>query len=134
MSLIKKLCLVGVALLLLLAGVFAWHKGLPPFEGWLNPAVEQAEAGKADSASKSGQDAAQGESPLQNSDHVSDNGTDNKTPENAPEQAVEQVAAEASGDKPAEGEVAASPATDEEGAAPGEAVVPDALRLRRLRG
>ena len=123
MSLIKKLCLVGVALLLLLAGVFAWHKGLPPFEGWLNPAVEQAEAGKADSASKSGQDAAQGESPLQNPDHVSDNGTDNKTPENAPEQAVEQVAAEASGDKPAEGEAAASPATDEEGAAPGEAVV-----------
>ena len=123
MSLIKKLCLVGVALLLLLAGVFAWHKGLPPFEGRLNPAVEQAEAGKTDSASKSGQEAAHGESPLQNSDHVSDNGTENKTPQNAPEQEAGQIAAEAPGDKPVDGEAAATPAADEEGAAPGEAVV-----------
>ena len=123
MSLIKKLCLVGVALLLLLAGVFAWHKGLPPFEGWLNPAVEQAEAGKADSASKSGQEAAQGESPLQNSDHVSVNGADNKASEDASEQSAGQVAAEASGDNPAVGETAASPTADEEGAAPGESVV-----------
>ena len=112
MSLIKKLCLVGVALLLLLAGVFAWHKGLPPFEGRLNPAVEQAEAGKTDSASKSGQEPAQGESPLQNSDHVSDNGTENKTPENAPEQEAGQIAAEAPGDKPVDGEAAATPAAD----------------------
>ena len=123
MSLIKKLCLVGVALLLLLAGVFAWHKGLPPFEGRLNPAVEQAEAGKADSASKSGQEAAQGESPLQNSDHVSVNGADNKASEDASEQSAGQVAAEASGDNPAVGETAASPTADEEGAAPGESVV-----------
>ena len=120
MSLIKKLCLVGVALLLLLAGVFAWHKGLPPFDGRLNTAVEQAEANKPDSAAKPEGDSASGESAQQHADSVADNAAESK----ASEDTEAKTADEASGDKPtAEADSAASPTTDEEGAAPGEAVV-----------
>ena len=120
MSLIKKLCLVGVALLLLLAGVFAWHKGLPPFDGRLNTAEEQAEANKPDSAAKPEGDSASGESAQQHADSVADNAAESK----ASEDTEAKTADEASGDKPtAEADSAASPTTDEEGAAPGEAVV-----------
>ena len=120
MSLIKKLCLVGVALLLLLAGVFAWHKGLSPFDGRLNTAEEQAEANKPDSAAKPEGDSASGESAQQHADSVADNAVESK----ASEDTEAKTADEASGDKPtAEADSAASPTTDEEGAAPGEAVV-----------
>ncbi len=120
MSLIKKLCLVGVALLLLLAGVFAWHKGLSPFDGRLNTAEEQAEANKPDSAAKPEGDSASGESAQQHADSVADNAAESK----ASEDTEAKTADEASGDKPtAEADSAASPTTDEEGAAPGEAVV-----------
>ena len=125
MSLIKKLCLVGVALLLLLAGVFAWHKGLPPFDGRLNTAVEQAEANKSDSAIKPEADSASGESAQQHTDSVADNATESKVSEDTEAKATEaKTVDEASGDNPAaEADSAASPTTDEEGAAPGEAVV-----------
>ena len=120
MSLIKKLCLVGVALLLLLAGVFAWHKGLPPFDGRLNTAEEQAEANKPDSAAKPEGDSASGESAQQHADSVADNSAEGK----APADTLAKPTDEASGDKPAaEEDTAVSPASDEEGAAPGEAVV-----------
>ena len=120
MSLIKKLCLVGVALLLLLAGVFAWHKGLPPFDGRLNTAVEQTESSKSDSAAKPELDSASGESPEQHADSVADNSAEGK----APADTLAKPTDEASGDKPAaEEDTAVSPASDEEGAAPGEAVV-----------
>jgi len=91
MSLIKKLCLVGVALLLLLAGVFAWHKGLPPFEGRLNPAVEQDGAEAATSKSNSEPDSAQGESQQHSPGYILDNGAASQTPENTPEQAVAEA-------------------------------------------
>lgn len=125
MSLIKKLCLVGVALLLLLVGVFAWHKGLPPFDGQLNTAVEQAEANKSDPAAKHEADSASGESPQQHADPAADKSTESKASEDTEAKGTEaKTTDEASADKPAaEADSAASPATDEEGAAPGEAVV-----------
>ena len=120
MSLIKKLFLVGVALMLLLAGVFAWHKGLPPFEGRLNPTVEQTGAAKVDSGSNSEPEAA----PDSAQDPAADKTSADQAPENAPENASEQKADEAAGEKtPAEADVAASATVDEEAAAPGEAVV-----------
>ena len=120
MFLIKKICLVGVALLLLLAGVFAWHKGLPPFDGRLNTAVEQTESSKSDSAAKPELDSASGERTEQHADSVADNSAEGK----APADTLAKPTDEASGDKPAaEEDTAVSPASDEEGAAPGEAVV-----------
>lgn len=109
MFLNKKFCLVGVALLLLVAGVFAWQYGLPPFEGRQNPVVEQAETG-----SGSGQ-----------GEQASGNSSDQVLEQPSAEQASEK-ADKASADKseePAEGAADAAPSGEEEGAAPGEAVV-----------
>ena len=117
MSLNKKLCLVGVALMLLLAGVFAWHKGLPPFEGRLKPVVEQsaevnseqAEAGKAEaSKAEAGQAEAGGQLPL---------------PSEQPLEQKSAEGAEATAGTQAKNVPAESATADEEGAAPGEAVV-----------
>ena len=112
MSVNKKLCLVGVALMLLLAGVFAWHKGLPPFEGRLKPVVEQsaevnseqAEAGQAEA----GQAEAGGQLPL---------------PSEQPLEQKSAEGAEATAGTQAKSVPAESATADEEGAAPGEAVV-----------
>ena len=103
----KKFCLVGVALMLLLAGVFAWHKGLPPFEGRQNPAMEQA----------AGVNSEQDEGELAG-----------KTPQHKPDQVAEPSAEQAEGEKTSdepktEAKAPENAAADEEGAAPGEAVV-----------
>lgn len=109
MFLNKKFCLVGVALLLLVAGVFAWQYGLPPFEGRQNPVVEQAETGSG---------SGQGE---QASGNSSDQVLEQPSAEQASEKA-DKASADKSGE-PAEGAADAAPSGEEEGAAPGEAVV-----------
>ena len=119
MFLNKKFCLVGVALVLLCAGVFAWHKGLPPFEGRQNPAVEQSDA----AAPQSGPDTPteQAQSPQASDSAPVAAGT---TPDNGPDNSSVQATDGAHATKPAaEGDVAANGPADEEGAAPGEAVV-----------
>lgn len=109
MFLNKKFCLVGVALLLLVAGVFAWQYGLPPFEGRQNPVVEQAETGSG---------SGQGE---QASGNSSDQVLEQPSAEQASEKA-DKASADKSGE-PAEGAADAAPSGEEEGAAPGEAVI-----------
>jgi len=137
MSLIKKLCLVGVALMLLLAGVFAWNKGLLPFAGRVNHAVEQTGAAKVDSGSNPEPDSAQDESPQQApsypasnpapdsaADWAADKGAAHQTPEKAPDQEAGEVVGNAAGEKPAaEAEASPTPIADEEDAATDEAVV-----------
>ena len=111
MFLNKKFCLVAVALLLLVAGVFAWQNGLPPFEGRLNPAVEHAEtasaAGQGEQAYDDVADQAAGKSSGQASQPLAEHADDKA---DRPE---EQAATPE----------AAAGAAEEEGAGPGEAVV-----------
>lgn len=119
MFLNKKFCLVGVALLLLVAGVFAWQNGLPPFEGRLKPAVEQAETGSGSSQ----EEQASGNAP----DQVSGQPSPEQPSEKASGHEAGADTGADTGDKPADSAVGATDATansaEEEGAAPGEAVV-----------
>lgn len=127
MSVNKKICLVGVALVLLLAGVFAWHKGLPPFDDRHNAAEEQAAS--ADPAQpEAGHDkAGKSESGKDESGKI-ESGKAGQHPQQEPEKVSGQPVERAEGDKSDE-ESDANPkkqdnaSSDEEGAAPGEAVV-----------
>lgn len=118
MSLNKKLCLVGVALILLLAGVFAWHKGLPPFEGRQKPVAEQADiAGAHAGSNESGSSQSESQQPSANAPTAA-------ATDETPDRGTEQATGGTLDEKPAaEGDATANAPADEEGAAPGEAVV-----------
>lgn len=119
MSLNKKLCLVGVALILLLAGVFAWHKGLPPFDGRQKPVAEQADVAGAHDGSNPESGSSQSESQQASANAPAAAATDKTA-----DKGMEQAASGALVEKPAaEGDATANAPADEEGAAPGEAVV-----------
>ena len=127
MSVNKKICLVGVALVLLLAGVFAWHKGLPPFDDRHNAAVEQVASADPAQPEAGHEKAGKSESGKDESGKI-ESGKAGQNPQQESEKVSGQPAERAEGDKSAE-ESDANPknpdnaSSDEEGAAPGEAVV-----------
>lgn len=103
---IKKLCLVGAVIALLFAGLFAWHRGLPPFGERQTGATSQTSSEASTAGDDSGTVAGSGNAAAQSAA----NGV--------------SAAPAASATPSAEGaETSGAAAQDEEGAAPGEEVV-----------